>query len=411
MIDPLVKCCAGLDVHKALIVCTVIEENPQGVLRNITREYATFIDELADLAQWLKSLGVELAVMESTGVYWKSLYEALEREGLRVYVVNARHIKRVPGRKTDVSDSEWLAELGRCGLLRPSFIPPRDLRELRLLTRYRQKLIGVMASEKNRLHKLLDDAGLRLGCVVSDIDGVSARQIIAALSQGEASPEHLAGLARGRLHGKHEALCRALVGNLSDRHRILLRTLQHHLQWMETEVADIDGQIVTAMAPYQDAWQLLQTIPGLDALGAAMLIAEIGVDMDRFGSKERLSSWAGLCPGNNDSAGKRKNGRAYRGNRYIKRLLCESANSACRTNSQFKGLYQGLVIRRGHKRTIMAIAHKLLEVSYALLKKRQPYIDPRFDYEALTVGRNAPRWIKALKKFGYWPDAQHTAAA
>ena len=171
MIEPLVQCCAGLDVHKAVIVCTVIEENTQGELRKITREYATFIDELADLAQWLKSLRVQLAVMESTGVYWKSVYEALEREGLPVYVVNARHIKRVPGRKTDVSDSEWLAELGRCGLLRPSFIPPRDLRELRLLTRYRQKLIGVMASEKNRLHKLLDDAGLRLGCVVSDIEG------------------------------------------------------------------------------------------------------------------------------------------------------------------------------------------------------------------------------------------------
>lgn len=410
MIKPIVKCCAGLDVHKASIVCTVIQENDQGELSQHTRECATFIDELDELAQWLYSQHVDLAVMESTGVYWKSLYEALERKGLCVYVVNARHIKRVPGRKTDVCDSEWLAELGRCGLLRNSFIPPRDLRELRLLTRYRQKLIGVMASEKNRLHKLLDDAGLRLGCVVSDIDGVSARQMIAALSEGQDSPEQLAGMARGRLRTKHEALCRALVGNLSDRHRFLLKALQQHLQWLESEVAAIDGQIVAAMEPYQEPWQLLQTIPGLDALGAAMLIAEIGVDMSRFGSKERLSSWAGLCPGNNESAGKRTSGRAYRGNRYIKRLLCESANSACRTNSQFKGLYQGLVIRRGHKRTIMAIAHKLLEVSYVLLKKRQPYIDPKIDYEALTVGRNAPRWIKALKKFGYWPEQPSKAA-
>lgn len=410
MIEPLVRCCAGLDVHKAMVVCTVLQENPQGELTKETREYATFSDELTKLANWLASLGVELAVMESTGVYWKSLYEALEAQGLQVYVVNARHIQRVPGRKTDISDSEWLAELGRCGLLRPSFIPPRDLRELRLLTRYRQQVSGMMASEKNRLHKLLDDAGLRLGCVVSDIDGVSARQIIAALIEGDATPEQLVRLARGRLRDKHETLCRAVVGQLSDRHRFLLRTLQNHLQWLEIEIAEIDAQVVAAMEPYQESWQLLQTLPGLDAIGAAMLIAEIGTDMERFGSKERLSSWAGLCPGNNESAGKRKSGRAYRGNRYVKRLLCEAANSACRTNSQFKGMYQGIVIRRGHKRAIMAIAHKLLEVSYVLLKKRQPYVDPKIDYEALTVGRNAPRWIKALKKFGYWPESNSKVA-
>lgn len=410
MIEPLVRCCAGLDVHKAVVVCTVLQEDRKGKLRKETREYATFTAKLTELARGLASLGVELAVMESTGVYWKSLYEALEAEGLRVYVVNAGHIKRVPGRKTDVSDSEWLAELGRCGLLRPSFIPPRDLRELRLLTRYRQKVSGMMASEKNRLHKLLDDAGLRLGCVVSDIDGVSARQIIAALIEGEARPEQLARLARGRLRDKQEALCRAVVGQLSDRHRFLLRTLQNHLQGLEAEIGEIDAQVVAAMEPYQEPWQILQTLPGFDALGAARLIAEIGIDRERFGSKERLSSWAGLCPGNNESAGKRKSGRAYRGNRYVKRLLCEAANSACRTNSQFKGMYQGIVIRRGHKRAIMAIAHKLLEVSYVLLKKRQPYVDPKIDYEALTVGRNAPRWIKALKKFGYWPEPNSKAA-
>lgn len=410
MIEPLVRCCAGLDVHKAVVVCTVLRENSAGEVGKETREYGTFVDGLTELARWLASQGVELAVMESTGVYWKSLYEALEAQGLRGYVVNARHIKRVPGRKTDVCDSEWLAELGRCGLLRPSCIPPRDLRELRLLTRYRQKVSGMMATEKNRLHKLLDDAGLRLGCVVSDIDGVSARQMIAALTAGKATPEQLARLARGRLRDKRETLCRALVGNVSDRHRFLLRTLQNHLQWLETEIAEIDAQVVAAMESYQEPWQLLQTLPGLDAIGAAMLIAEIGTEMNPFGSKERLSSWAGLCPGNNESAGKSKSGRACRGNRYVKRLLCEAANSACRTNSQFKGMYQGIVIRRGHQRAIMAIAHKLLEVSYVLLKKRQPSVDPKIDYEALTVGRNAPRWIKALKKFGYWPEPNSKAA-
>jgi transposase len=306
MIEPLAKCSAGLDVHKAVIVCTILSEDEQGALHKQTREYRSFREELDALASWLVAMKVEIAVMESTGVYWKSLYEALEQREVKVYVVNARYVKQVPGRKTDVLDSEWLAELARCGLLKPSFIPPRDLRELRLWTRYRQKLMGILGSEKNRLHKFLDDAGIRLGCVVSDIDGVSARQMIAALIAGKQPPELIAELAKGRLRTKQDQLKQALVGHISDRHRFLLKRIESHIQWLKAQLAEIDEQVVAAMAPYRESWQLLQTIPGIDQHSAAMLLAEMGDDMERFGSRERLSAWAGLCPGNNESAGKKR---------------------------------------------------------------------------------------------------------
>ena len=262
MIRPIIQRSAGLDVHQKIVVCTVLIEQADGQVNKETREYATFRDELSNLAIWLRKQAVDLAVMESTGVYWRSVYDALEKQGVPAYVVNARHIKQVPGRKTDVLDSEWLAELGRCGLLRNSFIPPMDLRQLRMLCRYRQRLIGIVASEKNRLHKVLDEAGIRLGCVVTDIDGVSAREMIAALIEGKQSPEELAHVARGRLRNKMPQLKQALVGELSDRHRLLLTTLQRHIQWLETERQALDEQIVAAMEPYRESWQLLQTIPG-----------------------------------------------------------------------------------------------------------------------------------------------------
>lgn len=307
MIEPLAKSsAAGLDVHRKIVVCTVLCETENGSLKKETREYPTFQQDLKKLAMWLTGLQIELAVMESTGVYWKSVYEALEVQGVKVYVVNARHVKQVPGRKTDVLDSEWLAELARCGLLKPSFIPPKDLRELRLLTRYRQKLTGMLAGEKNRLHKILDDAGIRLGCVVSDIDGVSARKMIEALIEEQIVPSEIAQLAQGRLRGKKNLLKQALVGKLSDRHRFLLKGIQSHIQWLEARLFEIDGQVVAAMQPYQEEWQLLQTIPAVDKLSAAMLLAEIGADMESFANKEHLSSWAGLCPGNYESAGKKK---------------------------------------------------------------------------------------------------------
>jgi transposase len=397
MLQALVRCCAGLDVHRRLVVCTILREEPEGTLRKLVRESKTFRSDLICLAHWLRAEGVELAVMESTGIYWKALYEALEDAEVDSFVVNARHVKNVPGRKTDVQDSEWLAELARCGLLRPSFIPAADFRDLRMLSRYRRKLAG----EKNRLHKVLDSCGVRLGCVVSDIDGVSGRAMVEAIIEGEKSPEQIAKLARGKLLKKKEDLLLALDGRISDRHRFLLRKISDHIQWLDKEIAVIDAQIVAAMEPYEQEWRLLQTIPGIDEMSAAMLLVETGVDMSRFGSKDHLSSWAGMCPGSSESAGKHMSGRMRKGNPYVRSLLCEVANSARKTDSQFKGLYQGLVIRRGHKRAIMAIGHRILEIIYILIKRKEPYRDRTIDYEALVVKRNAPRWIQALIKYGY----------
>ena len=396
MLETMVRCCAGLDVHRRQVVSTVIREGSKEA-----REYSTFHRELQELAHWLQREQVELAVMESTGIYWKAIYAALEDAGIETRVVNARHVKQVPGRKTDVQDSEWLAELARCGLLRSSFIPPRDLRELRLLTRYRRKLTGMLSAEKNRLHKVLDDAGIRLGCVVSDIDGISARAMVEALIRGGSTPEQMAEKALGRLQKKREALQLALEGDISDRHRLVLKKILLHVKWLQRQIVTIDGQIVAAMKPYQEEWKLSQTIPGFDILSAAMLLAEIGVDMGRFASKDRLCSWAGMCPGNQESAGKRKSGRTRKGNAYVRSLLCEAANSAKKTQSQFQGLYKGLVIRRGHKRAIVAVGHKILQVVYVLLSRKEPYRDPEIDYEALVVHRNAPRWLDALHKYGY----------
>ena len=237
---------------------------------------------------------------------FRSVWDELEKAELKVYVVNARHVKNVPGRKTDVQDSEWLAELGRCGLLRPSFIPPADLRELRMLTRYRHKLSGYLAGEKNRLHKVLDSCGIRLGCVVSSIDGVSATRIIEALIEGSESPDEIANLAVGRLRSKKPQIKMALEGELSDRHRFLLERILRHIRWLEDQIREIDSQVVAAMKPHREQWQLIQTVPGFDTMSAAMLLAEIGSDMKRFGHKNRLCSWAGICPGNNESAGKKK---------------------------------------------------------------------------------------------------------
>lgn len=304
--EVLLKCCAGLDVHKKTVVCTVLQGSEDGKLMKETREYATFRRDLKQLASWLKEKAVEMAVMESTGIYWRTVYDVLEEEELNVVVVNAQHVKKVPGRKTDVSDSQWLAELSRCGLLRASFIPPQDMRQIRLLTRYRRKLVATIAGEKNRLQKVLEDAGVRLGSVVSDINGVSAGMMIDALIEGKEPLDKIAELALGPLRKRQLELKLSLEGKLSDRHRYLLKTIRGHIMWLSKTLADIDRQVVAAMKPYKTQWSLLQGIPGVDEISAAMLLAEIGTDMSVFGSKDKLCSWAGICPGNNESAGKKR---------------------------------------------------------------------------------------------------------
>lgn len=401
MLDIIYESCAGIDVHKKSVTCTILAKGGDEQTKKITKEFQTFYKNLEQLALWLKEHNVDMAVMESTGVFWKALYRAIEEVGIPMTVVNAAHVKTISGNKTDRKDSHWLAELGRCGLLRPSFIPPRDFRELRLITRYRRKLGRYFAGEKNRLHKILDDCGIKLGSVVSDIDGLASRLIVKALIEGKNKPEQIALASRGRLRVNHNTLAMSLEGPITERHRFVLYQVLRHMEWMEQEMVRIDRQICSAIEPYSEEWKLLQTIPGIDGLSAAMLLAEIATDMGRFGKKERFCSWAGVCPGNNESAGIRKSGRTRKANKYLRSLLCEIAHSAKKTKSQFKALYQGLVIRRGSKRATIAVAHKICEIIFIVLSRKEHYRDPNIDYQSLVVKRNAPRWLECLNKYGF----------
>ncbi len=401
-LSPLYRRVAGIDVHRMLHVVTVIIEQSDGRIEHVSREFGGFKRDCRALAAWLAELDVELAVMESTGIYWKSLYSHLELAGIPAWVVNAHFVKHVPGRKTDMSDSQWLAVLARFGLVRSSFIPPQDLRELRLLSRYRRKLNTMRSSEVNRLHKILDDGGIKLGAVVSDINGVSAREMVAGLLDG-AGIDALLDMARGALKLKRDDLQAALDGDLSPRHMFVLSHLHTHIDTLQHELAEIDAYILGAMRPYQWAHRLLQTIPGIDQIAGALILIEIGDDMTRFGCADRLASWAALCPGNNESAGKRKSGRTRKGNAIIRYILCECANAARRTHSSLAAKYRSLIVRKTHKKAIVAVAHKMIRIIYLMLARKEPYRDPQVDYDAMSAKKNAPRWIKQLKLIGQWP--------
>jgi len=392
----------GLDVHQAQITACAIIEQPDGRTRIEQRQFGAFKRDRRALAEWAASLAPDAVVMESTGIYWKSPYAALEAVGIRAQVVNARHVKNVPGRKTDIGDAQWLATLARAGLLRGSFVPPAQLRELRLISRQRQKLVGQLASEKNRLHKVLTDGGIRLGVVVSDLHGQSARAMVKAIVAAQ-PPHEVLKLASRRLRASREELFDALQGELTASHRFVLDELMWHIEEIEARIARFDARLLAGLASEQNALTLLQTLPGVDLIGAAMLLVEIGTDMEAFGSADRLASWVGICPSNNESAGKHKSGRVRKGNLYVRRLLCEFAHAASRTKSVFQSKFQSLIVRRGHKRSIVALAHKLLRTIFFMLKRGVHYRDSATDYEALSVQRNAPRWIKTLIRFGFIP--------
>ena len=394
----------GLDIHQAQITACALIEEPDGSARIEQRQFGAFKRDRRELADWVSSLRPDEVVMESTGIYWKSPYAALEAIGIRAKVVNARHVKNVPGRKTDVGDAHWLATLARAGLLRGSFVPSAKLRELRLIARQRQKLVGQLASEKNRLHKVLTDSGVRLGVVVSDLHGQSARAMVKAIIAGQ-SPQEVLKLASRRLKASREEIFDALQGDLTASHRFVLDELMRHIEEIEARIARFDTRLLAELESERDALALLQTIPGVDLIGAAMLLVEIGTDMESFGSADRLASWVGICPGNNESAGKRKSGHLRKGNLYVRRLLCEFAHAASRTTSVFKSKFQSLVVRRGHKRAIIAIGHKILRTIFFMLKRREHYRDSATNYEQLSLQRNASRWIKALTRFGFIPAA------
>ncbi len=401
-LTPIFKSAVGLDVHQAKITACAIVEQEDGTHEVIFKEFGGFKKDRKLLAQWLSSLHPEVVVMESTGIYWKSPFAALEKVGIVALVVNARHVKQVPGRKTDINDAQWLAMLARSGLLNGSFIPPSTLRTARLISRQRQKLVGILSAEKNRLHKVLTDGGIRLSVVLSDINGKSGRAIIEGLLEGKTTAELLQFVDR-RVKASNEEIGDALQGELTPSHLFVLNELMEHIKALEIKIRRFDNQLLKELFDYKPAIELLQTMPGIDQIGAAMLIVEMGSDMDAFKSANHLASWTGLCPGNNESAGKRKSGKIRKGNPWIRRILCECAHAAKRTECMFKQKYQALVIRRGTKRALVAIAHKLLKTIFALLKSGECYRDSTINYEELSVKRNAPRWISKLKEFGYMP--------
>lgn len=396
----LYRCVAALDVHQAKLMVCMMFENEGGEVVSELKEFGGFKKDQLEMADWVASFHPELVVMESTGIYWKSPYAALEKKGLKIAVVNARHVKQVPGRKTDIADAQWLAILARNGLLRGGFVPPCHFRELRLVSRQMQKLTGILSAEKNRVHKLLADSGIRLSVVVSDLQGKAARAMIKGLLAGE-TPEQVLKYANKRLKATEEELLDALAGELTTSHRFIIAQVMAHIEELEKAIGSCLQYLLQGLASYSSLLQSLQTIPGIDQAGAAMLLVEIGDNMQVFGTPAKLASWAGVCPGNNESAGKRKSGKTRKGNPYVRRILCEAANAASKTRCRLQDKFKALVIRRGRKRAIFAIAHKLLKTVFLLIERNDYYRDAETDYEALAVQRNAPRWIKKLKQFGY----------
>ena len=371
--DPIYPCCAGLDVHKKTVVACVRRVAPDGSVGREVRTYGTMTADLIALADWLDAEGVSHVAMESTGVYWKPAFHLLEGR-FEVLLVNAQHIKQVPGRKTDVKDAEWIAQLLQHGLLRASFIPPPPVRDLRDLTRQRAQLVRDRAGVVNRIQKVLEDANIKLAGVATDVLGVSGRAMLAALVEGHDDPEVLAGLARGRLREKADALRQALRGMVTDHHRFLLRTLLRQVGQLEGLIAEYTARIEEVVAPVAEAVGRLETIPGLGSRAAEAIAAEIGVDMAAFPTAGHLASWAGLCPGNNESAGKRRTGRTTKGSQWLRTVLVQVAWSASHTKGTiFSATYRRWVKRLGKKKALVALAHKILVVIYRLLKDRTVY--------------------------------------
>lgn len=371
--DVLYERCCGVDVHKKTVVACLMISGQGGRVNRQIRTYGTTTGELLLLMDWLQSEGCTHVAMESTGVYWKPLYNILEGS-FDLLVVNAHHLKTVPGRKTDVRDAEWIADLLRHGLLRASFIPPAPQRELRDLTRHRTTLVMDRARIVNRIQKVLEDANIKLGDVVSDITGVSARSMLEALIAGVSDSHELAGLARGRLKAKHEQLVKALQGRFTAHHAFLLAEHLGHLDYLDESIERVTAEIEARLAEQNADVELLDTIPGINERTASLLLAEIGADMSRFPSARHLASWAGICPGNNESAGKRYSGQTRKANKWLRQALMEAAHGAVRTKDCYlSAQYRRLAGRRGKKRALVAVAHSILTIVYYVLKRQQPY--------------------------------------
>lgn len=365
--------CAGLDVHKKLVVACFIATKEDGTTDKQVRSFGTTVKELLELGDWLASLGCQQIVMESTGSYWKPVYNLLEGQ-FALMVVNAQHIKAVPGRKTDVKDSEWLGELLRHGLLKASFIPSAPQRELRELTRYRTSLVQERAREVNRLQKVLEGTNLKLASVVSDVMGVSARAILTQLLAGETNPEVLADLAQGRLREKRGLLVEALRGELKAHSRFMLSELLAHIEYLEETIGRLNQEVAERLGPFEEAIGHLDTIPGVNRRIAEIVLAEVGHDMSQFKDGKHLASWLGLCPGNRASGGKRLSGKTRQGNQAARQALIEAGQAASHTRQSFLGeVGRRIAARRGKKVAVVAVAHRIVLIIYQLLSKGEDY--------------------------------------
>jgi transposase len=395
--------CAGFDVHKQTAVVTVGWRDDQGQPHKQTRTFGTMTRELEQLREWLVESSVTHVAMESTGVYWKPIFNVLEAAGLMVVLANAAHVKAVPGRKTDVRDSEWLLELMQHGLIRGSFIPAAPIRAVRDLTRSRTAFIEERTRSVNRLQKVLEDANIKLASVVTEVLGVSGRAMLEAIIGGESDPERLADLARGTLRKKRAALAEALTGRVRDHHRVLLKTLLAHVDHLNQAIAELSAEIDQSLEPYAAAMALLCTIAGVKRRAAEVVIAEIGTDMSQFADARHLCSWAGLCPGNDESAGKRRSGRTRNGNRWLRTVLVQAAWAAMRVKGSYFGAqFRRIATRRGEKRAIIAVAHSLLTVIYHVLHDGTIYADLGADYfDRLAPERHARYHLRRLEELGF----------
>lgn len=395
--------CCGLDVGKDEVVACVRAPNGVRGRRQEVRTYKTFTSHLEALASWLRDEGVVAVVMEATGQYWKPIWYVLEEQGFELMLVNARHVKILPGRKTDVGDAAWLAELLEHGLLRGSFVPPRQIRELRDLTRYRKRLVQEHTAECQRIQKTLEDAGIRLGSVASDVLGVSGRSMLRALIAGERDPEALAELAKGLLRRKIPELREALRGRFSDHHGFLVELALTHVEQLEAAMARLDAEVDKVMAPFSAARDLLDSITGVGKRAAECIIAEIGVDMGRFPTAGHLASWAAVCPGNNVTGGKRRSGKTRKGNVWLEQILVECAWAAARSKDTYlQAQFWRLARRIGKKRAAVAVGHSILVIAWHLLSYGCVYEDLGGDFFAKRdTDRARQRAIAQLEALGY----------
>jgi transposase len=398
--DVVYERCCGLDIHKRTVVACLIVPGPAGKPHKVVRTFGTMTADLLQLADWLTSEGVTHVAMEATGVYWQPIWNLLEGR-FTLLLANARHIKAVPGRKTDVRDCEWIADLLRHGLLRPSFVPDRPQRELRELTRYRTALIRERSAEVNRLQKTLEGANLKLAAVATDIRGKSGQEILAALVAGRTEPAALAELAKGRLRAKLPELERALTGQFGGHQRFLVAQQLAHLDFLDESIERVSAEIAERLHPFEPALERLDTIPGVGRRIAEILLAEVGPDVSRFPSAAHLASWAGRCPGNHESAGKRQSGRTRKGNSWLRGALTEAGQAAGRTKHTYVGAqYRRLAARRGKKKATIAVGHTILIIAYHLLTEHATYQDLGVDYlekrNRQAVERRLVRRLEAL---------------